>query len=225
MYDFIPRSGNADVSKGAIENSYKKALETIQGIYPKVAPETIDFIRERSKMVYFKENSIILDYEQVNSYCLFICSGLMRSCIKYRGRQYTSWYMAAGDMVIAANSWYDQTPSTERLMAMKDTFCIALHYNDLEYIYQRWEGFNLVGRKFTEKYYIQARQMTHWRFFAPLYVYKIIIKQYWNIARQVPLAEISNFLGVARETLSRIRNKRWKDENEDLSSARFADKP
>ncbi len=112
--------------------------------------------------------------------------------------------MGAGDVMIAVRSFYRQTPSKERLIAMQDTECIALRHDDLEWIYQTFIEFNIVGRKLTEKYYDPCYERASWMGLTAAEKYVELLEEYPDLMMKVPNVAIAAFLGIAEATLSRI---------------------
>lgn len=58
----------------------------------------------------------------------------------------------------------------------------------------------------------------------PKYRYELLLKKYPNIEQQVTQNHIASYLGISRETLSRIRRKKLKCVNRDTITAKYIHK-
>ncbi len=89
---------------------------------------------------------------------------------------------------------------------MEDTDCITIHWDDLEYLYDKYESFNRVGRLLTQFYYDQAMERMKWFYFSAKERYQMLFEEYPKFFGKVPDATLASYLGIDKATLSRIRN-------------------
>jgi len=79
---------------------------------------------------------------------------------------------------------------------------------DLQYIYNTFPEFNLHARVITEQYfYKQEQRLYMMRKHDASLKYNYFLEHYADFQKQIPQKYIASFLGIAPETLSRIRNK------------------
>ena len=81
-------------------------------------------------------------------------------------------------------------------------------YQDLQWLYQQYPEFNFVGRVLTERYYVrgEARAIALRRQTA-LERYETLLETNPQLLHRAHLKHIASFLGMAPETLSRLRSK------------------
>jgi CRP-like cAMP-binding protein len=188
------------------ERMFAEMFQLFRMLHPALSDELLSEIRERSEVMRFKKKSVILDYEQTCRHCFFAARGLVRALYLRKGVEQTCWFMGEGDIVIAVESFYAQMPSKERLVALEDTDCIALSWDELQLIYSKHVEFNIIGRQLTERYYRQAIERTKWVSLSAKERYILLFREYPKFLNRVPDAALASYLGIDKSTLSRIRN-------------------
>ena len=116
--------------------------------------------------------------------------------------------MQENNLIISVYSFFLQRSSHETIELLEDTTVISIHYDDLQALYRNCPEFNFVGRILAERYYVLSeeriislrRQTSQERFLSLLQTHPRIL----NRAR---LKQIASYLGMAPETLSRLRAK------------------
>lgn len=188
-------------------NMYANMFAIFNQYYP-VSAELEEAILENTSVVLFRKRSVILDHRKVCRYCYFGLQGLVRAYyVKDDGEEVTSWFMKEGDIIISVQSFFGQKPSHEVLEALEDTVCISLREDRLEQIYQTFHEFNFIGRKLTEKYYIQMENRAFsLRMDDAKQRYDRLLEQHPDIIVRAPLNYIASYLGITPATLSRIRS-------------------
>ncbi|MCZ8342741.1 MAG: Crp/Fnr family transcriptional regulator, partial [Leptospira sp.] len=80
-------------------------------------------------------------------------------------------------------------------------------YQDLNDLYEKFPAMNKLGRILTELYYIELEERAiHFQFKTAKERYEYFLKKYSHAFHRIPLAHIASFLGITKETLSRIRS-------------------
>ncbi len=188
--------------------AFEGIFSTFIKLVPTLPSSFFDYFRKVTFPVSFKPHQIIVDYGDICKHCYFMLTGLVRSTkiLKSRGET-TVWFIREGDILFAVDSFYTQMSSDEKLTALKDTFCIALPWSELQTIYSKFLEFNIVGRLLTEQYYRQALERSTWFYESPETRYEHVIQDYPMVAEHVSVKELASYLGIARETLSRLRRR------------------
>lgn len=151
---------------------------------------------------------LLLRPGQVARRVYFIESGLVRGYTLLHGREVSSWFMQADDFVISILSFFTQQPSTEYLELLEPTVVHSMTHTELQHLYRDFPEFNYVGRLLIEKYYVMSEQRAqNLRAHTAHERYQELLRDFPTIFQRVALQHIASHLGMAPETLSRLRNK------------------
>jgi CRP-like cAMP-binding protein len=91
---------------------------------------------------------------------------------------------------------------------LEDCELVLLSRADLQALYDRHPCWQRVGRQLAERQYVRrSLKEQQIRLLSPTERYQQIVADKPYLVRRVPLRELASFLGVAPETLSRIRRR------------------
>lgn len=155
------------------------------------------------------KKELILREGEICRHIYFIEKGLVRSYYCKEEQEITSWFMKAGDVIISVNSFYSQRPGYEYIEALEDTELAGITYQQLQELYSRFNEMNTIGRILTERYYAQSEErLFNIRRKTAKERFDFLMERHPEIFQRALLGHIASYLGVSRETLSRIRGKK-----------------
>lgn len=163
----------------------------------------------RSKIIRVSKKQILLNATETSNHIYFIISGAIRIFYLNRdGEQSNTWFLFENDLAISVYSFFTSEASFEYMETMEPCTLIALNKQQLDWMYQNIVEFNIIGRKMTELYYIRNEaQANALRMLTATERYELLVKTSPQILKRVSLSNISSYLGISAETLSRIRKK------------------
>ena len=184
--------------------SFLDSLRRIQPISPALA--------QAVAAVTVPENlpaqHLLLRPGQVARQVYFLETGLVRGYTLLHGREVSSWFMQAGDFVISIVSFLTQQPSAEYLELLEPTMVLSISYEQLQALYRDFPEFNLTGRLLMEKYYVLSEQRAqHLRSRSATERYELLLQSFPTVFQRVAVQHIASHLGMAPETLSRLRSR------------------
>ena len=139
----------------------------------------------------------------------FVEQGLVRGYALHAGQEANAWFMAEGDFVISIVSFFTQQPTTEYVEVLEPSILYSISHAQLQRLYHEFPEFNYVGRVFTERYYVQSEKRAYQlRTLSAKECYTQLVQDFPQLAQRVPLKYLASHLGIAAETLSRLRAKR-----------------
>ncbi len=180
------------------------ALESIGPLSPALRAALTQAVRREERPA----RHLLLQPGQVARRVYFIESGLVRGYVLHAGREVSSWFMREGDFVISIVSFLTQAPSTEYLELLETSVVHAISHEQLHALYRAFPEFNLFGRVLTERYYVLSEQRAHQLRVLPAAArYEQLLAEFPAVFQRVAGKHIASYLGVAAETLSRLRGR------------------
>jgi CRP-like cAMP-binding protein len=146
---------------------------------------------------------------QVCDQIAFIGKGILRTFnVNENGDESTICFCSENRFTTAFRSFITTTQSTLAIQAVEDCELLALKKNDLEHLYASTEAWPKIGRLLAEKEYLnmESYALTLNRETAKE-KYDRLLREQPSVVQRVPVQQIASYLGVTRETLSRIRNQ------------------
>lgn len=183
-------------------------LDTLSKIIPlsqELQSRINDILVEES----FSRKHILLREGQVERKIYFIKKGFARAFYFKDSKEYTSWFMGEGDIMISILSFFSRKPAQENIELTEDSIIQSTSWEQLQKLYQDFVEFNIIGRILTEQYYVQSEERAiALRTLHAKDRYDALIQTHPQILQKVSLGHIASHLGINQETLSRIRAKK-----------------
>lgn len=168
-----------------------------------------DRLRQQLVTETFPARHMLLTPGEISRHIHFINSGLVRIYgTDDTGRERTIFFQGPGDIVLDVTSFYEQTPATEFLETLRPTTMQTLSWHQLNSFYADFREGNYIGRIVTEKYLILAvDRINELMNFNVQQRYLSLIARYPNIEQEASQSHIASYLGITRETLSRMKSE------------------
>jgi len=192
-----------------LENEEADLLETLGFIVPLPAPMQ-ERVNREILTEKFNRKHLLLKPGETARRLYFIRSGFLRAYfIDDQGKECTTWFMGKGDLMISVYSFFTQKPAHEYIEVLQECKLQSLSWHELNAYYADFPQGNLLGRIVTQKYYILSEERSIFlRSQTPETRLNQLLERYPDIEQQTTLTNIASYLGMTRETLSRLRSKK-----------------
>ena len=188
-----------------MEHSLVTYLET----FCPISDSCRDFIRQQGVTTTYKKNTFLLAEADVCTKLYFIHRGVLRGVKYYRDKEISTWFGTDNQLVTAFYSFVQEAPSYEGLQTLADTTVTWLSRAQWDELLRRFVEGNELGRKLAEHYYVWLEQRSmSMQYHTPMERYQHLLTTDPELLQRVPLTYIASYLGLARETLSRLRADR-----------------
>lgn len=155
------------------------------------------------KSFFSQEKSAAFSDSWRKGFCVFF--------VEHDGNEVTKFFTIAPYCFTSAFSFRNQAPATESIQALENcvAYTISLKNADLLLELKHWAIFT---RKFTQQVQYQTEQLMMEAKTTPAAErYRLLLENYPGIVQRIPLKHLSGFLGIAPQSLSRIRKNYIRD--------------
>lgn len=140
----------------------------------------------------------------------FIESGVLREYfLDNNAEEITNWIGSENTLATSMYSFITRSPTQMYMQALEDASLVAIHYTDLQHLYEQFHAIERLGRLLTERYFIETEEAKRsLQYLNATQRYEQFLQLYPKLSQRVPLGYIASYLGISLETLSRIRAKK-----------------
>jgi CRP-like cAMP-binding protein len=170
--------------------------------------ESFDIAIKYLKIERIKKGEFLVRKGQICNKIAFIYDGLFRIYYLKEGIEINTCFCKENSIISSFNSFIHQTPSKESIQTIEDSVIVTLSSANLIDLYKEstiWQNIRLL---LTEKECLRLSDRANsLSFESALEKYKNLLKYQPEIIQRVPIQHIASYLGISRETLSRIRSQ------------------
>ena len=181
--------------------------EYLNKVIPGLTAKEINLLRSVCVMKKLRRRQLLLREGEVNRYKIFVLSGLLRNySIADDGHEYIVKFADAGSWTTDPESYFGGVPSKFNIDAIEPSAIIMWNREDFGMLRQAIPVLNT----FSETMITQNMGLIQKRVLLNISAsaeekYIDFINSFPNIINRVPLHMVASYLGVSRETLTRIR--------------------
>ena len=184
-------------------------LKSIQAFCPDLTDDERALFASKITISEFNRKDIFLQAGKVQKAIGFITKGLVRSSyVDLNGNEITVGFYSEGDYATHYPAFIARQPGKYTIQCLEPTVMACLSFADLQEIYRQAPGFERYGRLVAEE--ILKRQQARiesFIFHTAEERYLDFIESYPTLFNRISLSHLCSFLGIERQTLTRIRQK------------------
>ncbi len=149
-------------------------------------------------------------FAQVGKPCnkiLFIQKGYFRFYhLDAKGNEITSDFYFAPSFITSYTSFISGNPSFVNVQSMQNIDALEIKKTDLYNLYQCYPNIERLGRLIAEQVAINSEKHLFLLLNQPAEMrYKNLLNEHTQYVKNIPLQYIASYLGISKETLSRMR--------------------
>jgi CRP-like cAMP-binding protein len=180
----------------------------LKGIAPFLTDEDCSFFLPYLRLTRVAPKAHWLKRGQVCHNLGFVLSGAFRVYYEDEDREANTHFIFANDFAAEYGSFLNQTASRYSIQALAPCMLIEFGFEALQEAYAKSHGWERLGRLIAEAAYTRSRKRAEsFLFLDGEGRYLQAIREEPDLFRQVPLYHIASYLGLERESLSRIRRR------------------
>lgn len=168
----------------------------------------IKYLREHSKINFYKKSEIILSCVNIQRYVYFVLDGCVRLFYNVDGKDKTAFFYNEGDFIWTHKQQHQEILIQKNYEAIKNTVIVQIDKIAVLDLIKRSSNFQQIVRIEKEQELIAYQQLL--AYFITLSAEERFIKLLEtnnSLFQRVPQQYIASYLGVSAETLSRIKKR------------------
>ncbi|HUM52624.1 MAG TPA: Crp/Fnr family transcriptional regulator [Chitinophagales bacterium] len=170
--------------------------------------DLVDSIEQVVRKMEFPKKHILVKKGSVCNYLYFMEKGLARNFFEEVDKELTNDIVLEGELLVSFSSFISRTASLETIELLEDSVLLAIHYDDLQTLYNTFPIMERIGRMIAEHHYNSlAMKSYRLKFSNSSERYQYLFENKIEIVKRAPLGIIASYLGMTIENLSRIRGK------------------
>lgn len=157
----------------------------------------------------YKKNELILKEGEVCQSLFYIDKGYCRSYYEIDGVAKNTSFFFENEIATNISSFGSGKPSESNIAACEELHVIIFDKEKLFTIAEQHIEIESLGRHCIRQFASKQEEFSNlFKLYSAQERLEYIERKYPEILQRVPLIQLASFLGVARETLSRIRKRR-----------------
>jgi len=187
---------------------YQMALDSAIGYLSYFSPmseECIAYLKKHAFERRLNKGDLLHQSGILCPYSYFVIKGVLRGYINDSSNQVTTWITAENQIFSSVRGYVLQLPTVEDIEALEECYILGMHHSNLDYAYEHFPEFNIVGRKIAEYYYIYAEDRALLsRLSKPVDRYNYFMVKNSTMFKRIPHSYIASYLDMSLETLNSI---------------------
>jgi CRP/FNR family transcriptional regulator len=192
-----------------MESGAEILLKSVRKICPNATDHELSQFASKFTFEELNKKDFFLQFGKVQKAIGFVANGLVRSSFLDKdGNEITVGFYSEGDYATHYPAFITQQPSKYSIQCLEPTTMICLSYENMQWIYEHLPSFERYGRLIAEE--ILKRQQVRIESFIFQTAeerYIDFIKCHSDLFNRISISHLCSFLGIERQTLTRIRQK------------------
>ena len=185
--------------------SIEKTLDKMVSLTEKEKQLFFDHLEKKE----YSAHSIIEEAGKTSQQIYFIETGVLRSYYLENGKEISTYFACDGQVISSFSSFITQQPSIEYIEVITESTVYTLSYKSLHLLFNHSSNFEKLGRMHAEMSYLctHTRTLSLQTKTAKEKYEEFLTNNDQKIIHNVAQHQIASFLGIAPESLSRIRRE------------------
>ena len=187
---------------------FSRLENSIRRLYPQCTKAEWDFFQSGFRVEPLEAHEFFVQVRQEHRLS-FVDQGLMRVYyVNQQGQEVTIRFATEGYYSTDYYAFLTQTSSLFHLQSLEPTTLLTATYEHIQQCYQLHPGLERYGRSIAERLFKEQHQrIFSFQMDAAEQRYLQFIQDYPALFNRISLTHLSSYLGIERQSLSRIRKK------------------
>ena len=192
-----------------LKNAIITYLNSFQAICPNATIEELNYLESGLSVIELKPKHFFIHANTMQKEIGFVYSGLLRAFyIDNNGNEISVNFIRENRYATHYAAFITQTPSKYYFQCLEPTVLVTISYKHIQDGYERFPIFERYGRLVAEAVLkIQQKRIEGFLFDNAETRYLDFIKENPDLFSRVSLTYLASYLGIERQSLTRIRKK------------------
>jgi len=170
--------------------------------------EEWDFMAQCLVLKHLPKKSLLLQAGQVCQSVAFVNKGLFRAYKLIEGKEVTHYFPIEGFFATDYASFINRASSPDTIEALEESEVLLLSYENIQLGYEKYHVWERFGRLIAEFLYMKLEKtIQSFQLMTPEERYIKLMQEEPSLFERAPQQYVASFLGIAPESLSRIRKR------------------
>jgi CRP/FNR family transcriptional regulator len=184
-------------------------LNSVKSLCPRLSGEEIDYFKTGLRITELKPRHFFIHANALQQEIGFVYSGLLRAFyVDENGNEITVNFIPENRYATHYSAFISRTPSKYYFQCLEPTVLVTLSFEHIQGGYEKFVNIERYGRLVAESVLkSQQKRIESFLFDRAEQRYLDFIQENPNLFNRISLSHLSSFLGIERQTLTRIRQK------------------
>lgn len=188
-------------------------LNSVKSLCPKFTDEELEYFRRGLSITELQPKHFYIHANALQHEIGFVYQGLLRAFyVDEMGNEITVNFVRENRYATHYTGFISRTPSKYYFQCIEPTILVNLSYNYIQAGYDKYPNIERYGRLVAEAVLkFQQKRIESFLFETAEKRYLEFIQENPDLFNRISLSHLSSFLGIERQSLTRIRQKLAKD--------------
>jgi CRP/FNR family transcriptional regulator, anaerobic regulatory protein len=190
-----------------LEKAVNTYLNAVRTLCPNVSHTALNYLKSGLRVVELQPKHFFIHANVIQQEIGFVFQGLIRAFyIDNQGNEITVNFVQENRYATHYTAFITRTPGKYYFQCIEPTILVNLSYDHIQTGYDKFPDIERYGRLIAEEVLkFQQKRIENFLFDTAEQRYLDFIKENPDLFNRVSLAHLSSFLGMERQTLTRIR--------------------
>lgn len=192
-----------------MKEEFKKYYNSYLKLFPHSSSEELEILRSQLVIKELNKKEFFFNAGEIQKNMGYVCKGLLRRYyINDNGNKITTGFVKENEYATDYPAFIRQKPTKYFMECLEPSIIIELSYENIQEGYKKFKNNEKYGRLVAEYVLtVQTDRVESFLFETAEERYLNFIKQNPDLMNRISLTHLASYLGVERQSLSRIRSK------------------
>jgi len=192
-----------------LKEKFKTYYDSYLKLFTHLSLEELEILRSQLEIKELGKKDFFFKRGEVQKHMGYVCEGLLRRYyINEKGNKITTGFVKENEYATDYPAFIRQKPTKYYMECLEPSVIIKLSYQDIQEGYKKFKNNEMYGRLIAEHVLtVQTDRVESFLFENAEQRYLNFIDDNPDIINRISLTHLASYLGIERQSLSRIRKK------------------